>query len=135
MKKFIPPCELVRTTSPPARTLRRVAGARARQVPRRRTAAVRRRFREPASPGPSPPGPLSHTHSLPPGRGGSRSHSAEKGTSRRRFSWRRAEVPKRAPEARRRREPEKIPPLPGGRECVWERGLGGEGPALAALLV
>src|SRR6185436_4054775 len=23
--------------------------------------------------------------------------------------------------------PEKVPPLPGGCECVWERGLGGEG--------
>jgi hypothetical protein len=21
-----------------------------------------------------------------------------------------------------------LPPLPGGRECVWERGPGGEGP-------
>ncbi|HKH48447.1 MAG TPA: amino acid adenylation domain-containing protein [Thermoanaerobaculia bacterium] len=24
-----------------------------------------------------------------------------------------------------------VPPLPGGRECVWERGLGGEGPGAA----
>jgi natural product biosynthesis luciferase-like monooxygenase protein/amino acid adenylation domain-containing protein len=27
-----------------------------------------------------------------------------------------------------------LPPLPGGCECVWERGVGGEGPAPAALL-
>ncbi len=26
----------------------------------------------------------------------------------------------------------RIPPLPGGRECVWERGLGGEGPRIRA---
>jgi GT2 family glycosyltransferase len=56
---------------------------------------------------PSPPGPLSHPHSLSPGRGGELA---------------KASIP--------------VPPLPGGRECVWERGLGGEGsPTVAVCIV
>ncbi|HKH48723.1 MAG TPA: efflux RND transporter permease subunit, partial [Thermoanaerobaculia bacterium] len=33
-----------------------------------------------------------------------------------------------------KRTPRRVPPLPGGRECVWERGLGGEGPGGAGSL-
>ncbi len=51
---------------------------------------------------PSPPGPLSHPHSHPPGEG-------EPPTLAFATSWAVA------------------PPLPGGRECGWERGTGGEG--------
>src|SRR5215210_230619 len=52
---------------------------------------------------PSPPSPLSHTHSHPPGRGGTGQQGpAEPGMG--------------------------APPLPGDRECGWERGTGGEGP-------
>ena len=48
-------------------------------------------------------GLLSHLHSLPPGEG--------------------APPPENSPSAG-----DEIPPLPGGRECGWERGPGGEGP-------
>ncbi len=52
--------------------------------------------------GPSPPDPLSHPHSLPPGEG--------------------------APPPKDSQPPgEGFPPLPGGRECGWERGPGGIG--------
>src|SRR6185436_15912186 len=51
---------------------------------------------EPASPEPSPPSPL--PHALP-------------------SSGRGAPPPKGS---------NQVPPLPGGCECVWERGLGGE---------
>jgi ectoine hydroxylase-related dioxygenase (phytanoyl-CoA dioxygenase family) len=54
---------------------------------------------------PSPPVPLSHPHSHPPGEG--------------------APPPNRTSD--------QIPPLPGGRECGWERGLGGEGPGEAGI--
>src|SRR6266545_218831 len=52
---------------------------------------------------PSPPSPLSHPHSHPPGRGGTGQQSPEgPGVG--------------------------APPLPGAGECGWERGSGGEGP-------
>src|SRR6185436_7865880 len=55
---------------------------------------------------PSPPSPL--PHALPsPGRGAP------------------------PPEGSQRQAPWEVPPLPGGCECVWERGLGGEGPQSA----
>ncbi len=70
-------------------------------------AAAGETMSRPASPGPSPPGPLSHPHSRPPGRGGTPSlggcGSLGGGA-----------------------------PSPGGRECGWERGSGGEGPRPSA---
>jgi amino acid adenylation domain-containing protein len=80
---------------------------------RSRTATRQGRFLEarkrmaattPASPPPvpSPPNPLSHTPSHPPGEGA-------------------------PPPKDRNGEREGVPPLPGGGEGVWERGPGGEG--------
>ncbi len=53
---------------------------------------------------PSPPGPLSHPHSHPPGRGGNAAPTSDVSSGG-------------------------GAPSPGGRECGWERGSGGEGPA------
>src|SRR6185436_1439234 len=74
---------------------------------------------EPASPGPSPPSPL--PHALPsPGRGAPPDLI-------------RSPSPQPSPQGEGVHLPPegvspRVPPLPGGRECVWERGLGGEGP-------
>jgi hypothetical protein len=69
-----------------------------RGVETRGIAAVSGDSGKPASPGPSPPSPLSHTHSRPPGRGGTGMDASASS-----------------------------PLLPGGRECGWEKGPGDEG--------
>src|SRR6185436_6011617 len=112
--------------------------------------------RKPASPGPSPPNPLSHTHSHPPGRGGNRKRKNSSfnlevpddvlddimelyiefhriismdprdqiGTLTEVGSILLAPFDPLQVSITRLHE---VPPLPGGCECVWERGPGGEG--------